>query len=464
MRQASLVTTYPPFDVRSALRGAFLQLIQPQALCGFFERGSIDPQLLLGRSHFYDLTDNVRVPEFCGNSYLLHLGRGAVYLAGRALALNCRCGGPHSVAVPSYHCGSEIEALLRAGLKPNFYRVKPDLTVDCESFYESSCRSCVCYVVSFFGFPPIVEGIWPPPENSRVESGSDSDARDGVRLDELGTEQGGVFGGGATRLGMVIEDAAQALYSKYPDGSAIGSKGTAAIFSIRKSLGTLDGGALWLYGKVGAAAAPLGRARTFSVANARTLASQLLLSIAGGDRWIATVAARAVSQLSRSEKAALDGELSRAIFAVDENEGAWTISESALASAASRAALLSYFVLAGQWPSAVAAARRGNYTRLVWEFDLGEFVPEGLHELPPGTVPLFLPVECPDRRAAVAAFFERGVRVVEVWPVPHRSTPEQFISDTRAARERLLGIPVHQGLSGSALEMVGEVAAEILRR
>ncbi len=57
---------------------------------------------------------------------LTHLGRGAVWLALRALGL-----GPGSrLAMPSYHCGSEVEAARLAGVDVVFYRVDGALRVD----------------------------------------------------------------------------------------------------------------------------------------------------------------------------------------------------------------------------------------------------------------------------------------------------------------------------------------------
>lgn len=438
MTGAPTVTTYPPLEAAAVFRGVGRAVRTPGALGSFRADGSIDEGLLFGGAPTPRTATPGAESASGGTALLLHLGRGAVYLAGRALAGACRCGRTPSVAVPSYHCGSEIEALVRAGLQPRFYRVRRDLSVDAESYREAAAGACIEYVISFFGVPPTVEGIWPP-----------------------------VAEGGRARTRPVIEDAAHALYSRYEDGTPVGTKGDAAIFSLRKSLGVPDGGALrpkeMAAGALGARALrenPRARRR-----RARSLLSQLLLGLAGGDGILAHPAGRVVSLFSKSERAALAGELEEAVYRFEEGAGGgWELTEESVRSAAGRASLLTYLALAGQWPKATAAARRAHYNRLLWEFDLAEFVPPGLRDLPKGAVPLFLAVESGEREAAVAAFYEAGVRVLEVWPVAHRLTEGSFEKELRPLRDRLIALPVHQALSSSALERVGEVSRAVLTK
>lgn len=59
-----------------------------------------------------------------------HLGRGAVWLALRALDL----GPGKRLAMPAYHCGSEVEAARLAGVEIDFYRS----TLSCASTRTTS--------------------------------------------------------------------------------------------------------------------------------------------------------------------------------------------------------------------------------------------------------------------------------------------------------------------------------------
>ncbi len=438
MSDSPVVCTYPPLEAGAALRGISRTLRQPAGLRRFIRTGRVDAGLLLGDGSRESLLPGADDVGGGAEAVLVHLGRGALYLGCRILASRCGCPGPHSVAVPSYHCGSEIETLYRAGFVLRFYRVRSDLTVDADSFADASRGACFRYIVSFFGFPPRVEGIWPPAEGEEAESA------------------------------IFVEDAAHALYSCYPDGTPVGSRSAVSIFSVRKSLGVPDGGALLVRGEGGdggdgAQRLPVAPLPGFPPPGRRirSVASQALLALAARRGTAGNAAAHTASLLSRTERAALAGELEEAVYAF-EGQGGWELDEGSLRTAATRASLLTYLVLAGQFPSVAAAARRANYHRLLWEFGLGEFVPPGLGALPDGAVPLFLPVFTRDRRRAVACFYEAGIRVLEVWPVAHRLTDERFARELEEARSSLLALPVHHGLRAGTLEKVGEKASQVL--
>jgi hypothetical protein len=432
---APIITTYPPLDAGALLRGVGWTLRAPRAVEEFLRSGTVDETLLFGENWQFPGLFEDGDSRRDGRSLLVHLGRGAVYLVAKALAETCRCNKHHSAAVPSYHCGSEIEALVHAGFEPHFYRVGPDLEIDADSYEEAASRSCIEYVISYFGLPPSVDGIWPP--ESR---------------------------GGEHRRRPVVEDAAHALYSRYPDGTPIGAKGDAAIFSVRKSIGAIDGGGLWMRSEFeGSTPGRASRERRRLGRQARSLASQVLLSVAAGNSALAGKAGGLVSFFSKTERAAAEGDLESVIYGFDDGgSDRWELPKEAILQSADRAALLTYLVLAGQWPEAAAAARRANYNRLLFEYDLAEFVPPSLRELPPQTAPLFLPLRVSDRAAAVAKFFERGIRVIEIWPTPHRLSEADFERELTPLRQELVAIPVHHSLTSSALERIGEVAIDVL--
>src|SRR5713226_5339264 len=72
-----------------------------------------------------------------------HLGRGAVWRAFHALGL----GAGARVAMPAYHCGSEVEAARLAGLDIAFYRVAADLVVDEDDLARVAATCDVTYVI-----------------------------------------------------------------------------------------------------------------------------------------------------------------------------------------------------------------------------------------------------------------------------------------------------------------------------
>src|SRR5919206_3959222 len=75
---------------------------------------------------------SVQFPFNSSGLTLTHLGRGAIWLALKALGL----GPGHRMAMPAYHCGSEIEAARLAGIEVVFYRVLPTLDVDVEDLFR----------------------------------------------------------------------------------------------------------------------------------------------------------------------------------------------------------------------------------------------------------------------------------------------------------------------------------------
>ena len=111
-------------------------------------------------------------------------------------------------------------------------------------------------------------------------------------------------------------------------------------------------------------------------------------------------------------------------------------------------------------PERVRARRRHNYALLAGE--LAELAPEPFRALPEGTAPLYFPALARDRDRAIAALLERGVRPLEVWPVPHPLLDRARFAELEPLRNGLLALPVHQALSDLHMERVVEAARAVL--
>src|SRR5207302_360062 len=112
--------------------------------------------------------------------------RAAVLSAGQGLALEALGLGRGSrVAMPAYHCGSEVEAAHLAGVEIDFYRVDGQLRVDADDLARAAADADAVYLISHFGFPM---------------ADIPADAR------------------------LVIEDAAHGLFSADPAGRPLGSR------------------------------------------------------------------------------------------------------------------------------------------------------------------------------------------------------------------------------------------------
>jgi CelD/BcsL family acetyltransferase involved in cellulose biosynthesis len=136
---------------------------------------------------------------------LLAKGRHALYAGARALGLS------GEVLVPAYCHGSEVEALVRAGLEPRWYAGGPALEPDedeLEGLLGPHTRAL--HVTHYLGFP-----------------------QDGGRWRRWCDERGLVL----------IEDGAQSWLAETPDGP-VGSFAHLAIVCLYKSVGVPDGAAL----------------------------------------------------------------------------------------------------------------------------------------------------------------------------------------------------------------------------
>ena len=336
---------------------------------------------------------------------LTHLGRGAVWLALRALGL----GPGKRLAMPAYHCGSEVEAARLAGLEIDFYRVDPFLRVDRDDLERVAAAADAVYLISHFGFP-VAE---PPPERP------------------------------------VIEDVAHGLFSDGPDGP-LGARGDAAVFCPRKSLGVPDGGAVLLRD----GPAPVTRpARALS----RSVAS-LALGRAALSRLapVRTAASAVLDRFSRTAAATRAGTLTETVI------GDWDLEEEDMWAAAGAPSPVTARLVRRARADAVRAARRRNYELLLAE--LGELCLEPFRELDPGVTPLYFPALVADRDVALARLLEHGVRGLEIWPVPHPLLDRERFKELEPLRRGLLALPVHQTLRPEHMRQVAEAAKVNLLR
>jgi perosamine synthetase len=361
----------------------------------------LEPSTLVGRPH------RDAFPWSEPGLALTHLGRGAVWLALEALGL----GPGRRIAMPAYHCGSEVEAVRLAGVEPVWYRVDAELRVDLDELDRAAREAGAAYLVSHFGFP-----MPPPPQ--------------GV---------------------PVIEDAAHGLFSLDPEGRPLGARGQAAVFCPRKSLGVPDGGAVLVAG--GAAAARERRP------GARAMVRSAL-SLAAGRAAISRLgplrrgAAGLIGRTSRGDAAAREGLLTETVI------GEWDLEAADMEAAAGRPARLTELSVRRADPERTRARRRRNYELLAGE--LAELAPAPYRRLPAGTAPLYFPALAADREAAIAGLLEHGVRPLEVWPVPHPLLPRRRYPELEPARTGLLALPVHQALGEWHMERVLSAARRVL--
>ena len=245
---------------------------------------------------------------------------------------------------------------------------------------------------------------------------------------------------------LVIEDVAHGLFSDNGDGVPLGVGADATVFCPRKSLGVPDGGAILLGEGV---VEPSGRPPAKGVARSVTalLAGRAALS---RHRAIRQPAVAVLGKASRADVAAVEGRLTEAVI------GEWDMDVADMERAASRPSRLTERIVAGVDGPGIRDRRRANYAALVDA--LAPLCPEAYRRLPPGVCPLYFPVRCTDRSAAIVELLRRGVRAIEIWPVAHPLLDEHRFAELAPLRRQLLALPVHQDLEPWHVAMVADTA------
>ena len=184
---------------------------------------------------------------------------------------------------------------------------------------------------------------------------------------------------------------------------------------------------------------------------ARSVASLALgrgaLSRVGPVRSLST---RVLDRFSRTAAATRAGTLTETVI------GEWDLEVEDMEAAAAAPSRLTERIARAADADAIRAARRRNYELLL--ADLHDLVPELFRTLPPGIAPLYLPVLSRDRDAAMARLLERGVRALEIWPVPHPLLDRERFSELEPLRRGLLALPVHQSLQDWHVDAVRNAA------
>ena len=320
---------------------------------------------------------------------LYAFARHALWHGVRALGLE----PGDEVLMPAYNHGSEVEALLRAGLKPSFYGGGEDLSPGEEELESlAGPRTRALYVIHYLGFP-----------------------QDGARWRRWCDARGL----------LLVEDAAQAWLAT-DAGRPVGACADLAVFCLYKTFGLTEGAALVsrrppppLTHDPGAGLNHLGR-RNVLWAMQRSGAL--------------TEVARARRRLRR--RAAGDGD--------DDPFELYPTFDSLPWSSVP-------FLVPRLVADDAAAARRANYRLMLAE--LRESVPEPFAVLPDGAAPFVLPLRTNAKRALLDRLEAHGIKPLDLWADTHAAIPDAFpqIAERRATT---VGIPVHQELRLAELDRI----------
>jgi hypothetical protein len=294
------------------------------------------------------------------------------------------------VLMPAYHCGLEVEPVVRAGLVCRFYDVtetfEPD-PVELEALLGP--RSRALYLIHYLGF-----------------------AQDAPFWLRWCRERGL----------LLIEDAAQAWLAS-TGGQPLGSFGDLSIFSLTKTLGVPDGGVLLSSRSL--PPPPVGR----------SLGAK---GVAG--RHAAWLLSRSTAFAAVGARLEADGE----DMPPDQE---YALGDPDAPSVTATHALVPR--LLGRDPK---EERQRNYQFLLDA--LGDLVPRAFALLPDGASPFMFPVETDDKATLLARLKERGIRALDFWSIPHPSLPPTGFPHAARLRTRIVGLPVHQELRPGDLRRI----------
>nr|UXE44903.1 dTDP-4-dehydro-2,3,6-trideoxy-D-glucose 4-aminotransferase [uncultured bacterium] len=347
---------------------------------------------------------------------VLSSGKVRLYASGRSALHHVIHGlelpADAVVMCPAFNCGVEVEAILRAGAQVRFYDVGRDLGAAVDALRGADAKTRAVLVTHYFGFA------------SDVGSLSAACRERGIAL---------------------IEDCAHALYSRDGEGRWLGTTGDYAIFSMRKTVFLPNGGAARANGE-----------HPLPPTGDRVFESSVLTSIVHATLEGASegsgVRARLASELLGLGRSGLR-HVRRAPQAASPRRFYDTPIVDYGRDISRAGAFLARRV---DWRR-VVERRRQNYERVARAIKGADLA---FDRLPDGACPLSLPVLVDARDEVAARMAERGIEVDLFGSVPHPLVDVSAFSGARRWAERVLGLPIHQGLSDEEIDVVARVFME----
>lgn len=322
--------------------------------------------------------------------------RTAIYRAAQLTGLSE--GG--EVLVPSYHCGSEVDALIKAGAALRFYRIDATAHVDLADLERKiTSLTKAIYVIHYFGIAPPLPALR-------------------ALCDRHGL--------------WLLEDRALTSLRDRANEQDEPARGDLVIYSFAKPLPVPDGGALMVHH-------PGLASRRWSLRPAASPVSLGLLlkrsAAAKARRWSHRRVNRPLPEGgaimpsgyhfdSSMEDAAISNDALRMLWRVDA--------------------------------SGIANACRGNFALLHEALRPALKRPRRLSALAPGACPLIYPLLVENRSALLARLHERGIEAMPFWAGYHPDFPLREFPDARRLKDGLAGLPIHQDLDERDMRYVAD--------
>jgi len=317
-----------------------------------------------------------------------------------------------SILLPSYHCGIELDAVLKADVRATFYSVGKDIKIDIEAIRgKIDSKTRAVFVTHYFGIP---QELRP--------------------LREL-CDRAGIF---------LIEDCAHGLFGRQGN-LPLGTVGDFSVFSMWKMVPIPYGGAL-LVNRPDLPLPPEGL-RPSRYEFLRVMKKLLEIRFKSSrmlDVWLRKPLMDPLSAAIRRANRLFSNDqwtkrpVDNPIFCAER--GNWGIPP------------LSLRLLARVDPAQVVQRRRAHFETLLKTTEGVEGLKPLVPSLPEGACPLYFPVILEEAERFVTFMQGRGIAANRFWSEFHPAFPKEEYPETNFLKTRAVILPIHQDLTVDALD------------
>ena len=377
--------------------------------------------------HILGLVQHVyNIDNWFGSSdiYRFHKARIGIRHAADLLQLKT----DDEVLAPAYHCGSEIDALLKSGVEVILYEVDRNCNINIADIEKRiTAKTKAIYITHFFGFP-----------------------QDIVNVKEL-CKQKNLY---------LIEDCAMSLFS-CNGTEIIGSTGDLAVFSLAKTLPVPDGGLLVInntaLGKLSVEiqqpplSTTLRRLLPFLKSN--------LLIFLSGNKLLHPFYSMLFSILNSHRIAMAENELHVSGESMMSADLYYNSAHSKFAMSYVTNRMLKAFV-----PDEIKRIRRRNYCLLADILHNQENLSILYTELPDGVCPLNFPIILENRDSVRLELYKRGIDADAFGKCYHKDYTLHDYPNSNFLKNHILSLPIHQNLDAENIRYIADNLINILGR
>jgi len=334
-------------------------------------------------------------------------------------ALGLRAGD--RLLVPAYCCGTEVDPLLARGIRIEWYDVDDELRIDVNELrarWSDDIKGLL--IIHYLGFDRLSKEIIDFCIEKKI---------------------------------LLIEDCAHAFLSSSEHGEPIGAAGDASVFSIRKSIGVPDGGALYLRD---------GNSTRYDVKLEHPDPMAVLFRAAELLAQNSTESSSLSDRAASRTAACLGRVLGRSKILFSALHKLLNVCETSLIHINS----YDFSRQAANWDMSsfskkrlrcqnwgeIVAKRRSNYEYLLGRIEEHTGMKPLFPRLPAGTCPLFFPVLTKKRNEFHDFLMHYGIDSHPWWGYFHPEVPWDSFPRAVRLKEDILGFPIHQSLNQDHME------------